>query len=651
MSGRKIGRYEIVRELGRGGMATVYLGFDPKLERQVAIKVLPSQFANDPEFFDRFEQEAKTLATLQHNSIVGLIDSGEDEGFPYFIMQLMNGGSLKDRITDNPPEAEEIITIFSRIAAALDKAHNSGIVHRDVKPSNVLFDEDGEAYLSDFGIVKLTQAEEGLTRTTGSVGTPHYMSPEQLDGVSDLDGRADIYALAVVLYEVLVGDPPYNHQSSPRIMVMHLNDPIPNILEKRPDLPPEINAIIKKGMAKDRNNRYAKASELAADLRSALAGWDPNAASTPEAGSIASEPAQAIVSEETPVEEAEVSKPAPTVPAAPQQAAQPTVSNTGDGGGNGNMPWIYALAGGGGVALLVLVVLGIMFFRNNGDDPTETTPSTELAVVEETDEPTEEPTVTPTETKEPTATNTATLAPVAITTKEPTATPVPTDTAEPTETAEPTVTEPPTETPTPEITLDDALNALSKRENLLQFSNLFESNQSTTASADENIKFNNDQLTLISNAKFSTIAFLPFEKSPDGYYETEVTFLDGDTKNGWAGIVLRVNDGGDRYYVFEINGIGQVRGARIGRTSDIVYVSASRLFDNAGQQIDTGIGGTNRLGIKISGNALEFFINGSNRGNFTFKDTFLTAGGVGLSSRVDDNGSTAEINFSYLQYE
>lgn len=633
MSGKMIGRYEILRELGRGGMATVYLGHDPKLERQVAIKVLPSQFANDPEFFDRFQQEAKTLATLQHNAIVGLIDSGEDEGFPYFIMQLMSGGSLKDRITNDPPDTDEMLTILGRIASALDKAHGSGIIHRDIKPSNILFDEDGEAYLSDFGIVKLTQAEEGLTRTSGAIGTPHYMSPEQLDGVADLDGRADIYALAVVLYKTLVGDPPYHHQSSTRIMVMHLNDPIPNILEKRPDLPPAVQAIIEKGMAKDRDDRYRKASELVADLRSALAGWDPTAAVTNEKAASA-EPTQATT--------VEPSKPSP--PPAKTQVA-PLVSDSKPPSNNKNIG-LYTLAGVGGVAVLVLAVLGILSLLNNDSEDeaqaAATAVPTQIAVVEPTKKPTEKPTATATATEKPTAT----LAPVTIITRPPTATPPPTNTAEPTPTA--TETPLPTATPTTAITLNDVKTALAKEENILQFAGLFKGRELTDITKNENIQFEDEQLILQSDEKSATIAYLPFEESPDGYYETEISFLDGDMKHGWAGLILRVEKNGKRFYVFEINGNGQVRGARIGTSGDIVYIPASQLYNTAGQKINTGIGAKNRLGIKINKNTLEFFINGSNRGGFVFKDTFLVSGGIGLSSRVDKRGAAIKTSFSYL---
>ncbi|MEJ2749553.1 MAG: serine/threonine-protein kinase, partial [Anaerolineae bacterium] len=222
MSEKKIGRYEIKSELGRGGMATVYLAYDPVLEREVALKLLPNYFAHDPEFSARFEREAKTVAALEHGSIVSMYDYGEDGEWPYFVMRLMKGGSLKEQIAKGPMSLEEAAHIVERIAGALDKAHSKGIVHRDLKPGNVMFDEDGEAYLGDFGIVKLAESAESYTRTGNTLGTPAYMSPEQADGKPDIDGRSDIYSLGIILYEMLTGTQPYKHESMPRLMIMHL---------------------------------------------------------------------------------------------------------------------------------------------------------------------------------------------------------------------------------------------------------------------------------------------------------------------------------------------------------------------------------------------------------------------------------------------
>ena len=262
MTQQKIGRYEIRDELGAGGMGTVYLAHDPKLRRDVALKVLqPQLFLQDPDFSLRFEREVTTIASLEHSSIVPLHDFGEDGEWLYFVMRLMNGGTLEDRIAQGPIALDEMTRILRRIASALDKAHSRGIVHRDLKPGNILFDDDGDAYLADFGIVKTEDSTGIKTRTGLALGTPQYMSPEQLEGRT-LDGRSDIYSLGIVLYEMLSGSKPFDHESAAQVIVMHLRDPAPSLVEANPDLPPGLDDVIQKSMAKEPQLRYATASEM-----------------------------------------------------------------------------------------------------------------------------------------------------------------------------------------------------------------------------------------------------------------------------------------------------------------------------------------------------------------------------------------------------
>lgn len=261
---RKIGHYEIKRELGQGGMGTVYLGHDSRLDREVAIKVLkPSLYMEDPDFSARFEREAKIVASLTHNCIVPIYDYNDDGQWRYFVMPYMRGGSLQERLAKGALPLNKALLILYRIAAGLDKAHTNGIVHRDLKPGNILFDEDDEAYLSDFGIMKLADPTGArtvqMTQTGLALGTPHYMSPEQLDGVGDLDGRSDIYALGIILYEMLTGQKPYDHESMARVIAMHYSHPIPNILEANPNLPPGLAAVIRTALAKKREERYSSA--------------------------------------------------------------------------------------------------------------------------------------------------------------------------------------------------------------------------------------------------------------------------------------------------------------------------------------------------------------------------------------------------------
>lgn len=266
----KFGRYEIVEELRRGGMATVYRAYDPHFERDVALKVLPRQLLHEATFEERFKREAKMIAALEHPTIVPVHDFGEEDGQPYLVMRLMNGGSLADRLHSGLLTLDEIVGILQRVGQALDQAHAKGIVHRDLKPGNILFDEQGNAYLSDFGIAKLLQTSTPLTESSAIIGTPAYMSPEQGRGERDIDGRSDVYSLGAILFEMLSGRLPYESETPTGQIIKHITDPIPNVLEARPDLPPAIQPVIERAMAKRRDVRYNKASEIPAALQAIL---------------------------------------------------------------------------------------------------------------------------------------------------------------------------------------------------------------------------------------------------------------------------------------------------------------------------------------------------------------------------------------------
>lgn len=266
----RIGRYEIRLELGRGGMSTVYHAYDPRFKRDVAIKVLPREFLHDPLFRTRFEREAEIIAALEHPAIVPVYDFGEDDGQLYLVMRYMAGGSLADRLEKGPYQLPEIVMVLSRLAPALDKAHAMGVVHRDLKPGNILFDEDNNAFLTDFGIAKLAETSVGLTGTGSMVGTPAYMSPEQARGDSTTDGRSDIYAVGVILFEMLTGELPFQADTPMGVAVKHITDPVPRILQLNPDLPPRCEAVIMRAMSKDVESRFQTTSDLIRDLRSAV---------------------------------------------------------------------------------------------------------------------------------------------------------------------------------------------------------------------------------------------------------------------------------------------------------------------------------------------------------------------------------------------
>lgn len=267
MQPEKIGIYEVKSELGRGGMATVYRAYDPRFEREVAVKVLPQELLHsDPQFRLRFEREAKIIAQLEHSAIVPVYDVGESEGQPYFVMRYMNGGSLSERIKAGVFTIEEAIQILGAIAPALDEAHSKGIVHRDIKPSNILFDKRGNPYISDFGIAKLSQAQAGNVTGSAIIGTPAYMAPEQAQG-NEVDGRADIYALGIILFEMLTGKQPYEADTPMAVAIKHITDPVPQIRQTNPKLPEGMEIIIQKAMAKNKNDRFSSAVEMTNALR------------------------------------------------------------------------------------------------------------------------------------------------------------------------------------------------------------------------------------------------------------------------------------------------------------------------------------------------------------------------------------------------
>ena len=260
-----IGRYKIIREIGRGGMATVYEGFDPQFERAVAVKVLPPQFLHDPHFRVRFEREARTVATLEHIAIVPVYDFGEDDDQLYLVMRYMNGGNLATRLREAPLPFSEANRIISHVAPALDFAHQKGIIHRDVKPDNILFDEHDSPYLSDFGLVKIN-SEASVSQSGLAIGTPAYMSPEQIKGEAEITGRSDIYSLGAALFEICAGRHPFIAANGLGIVMKHLNHPVPDVREFQPELPDHVSLVIEVAMAKLPEARFQTAVKMAEAL-------------------------------------------------------------------------------------------------------------------------------------------------------------------------------------------------------------------------------------------------------------------------------------------------------------------------------------------------------------------------------------------------
>ncbi|MCL4868510.1 MAG: protein kinase [Anaerolineae bacterium] len=381
MPEKNINHYQIVGPIGQGGMATVYRAYDPRFKREVAIKLLPHALMHDPTFRARFEREAQTIASLEHPAIVPVYDYGEAEGQPFLVMRLMTGGSLSDRLAAGPLPMTEVARIFKRLAPALDAAHKQGIIHRDLKPGNILFDQWDEPYLADFGIAKLTEGDDSpLTATGGTVGTPAYMSPEQVQG-NQLDGRSDVYALGVILFEMLTGRRPYEATTPMAIALKHITDPIPPL--PLANLPQDSQMVINKALAKAPAQRYETASLLAQDI-TALTGDQTVTSSTPPVPHPETEVMiPAFTQKGAAAPPISVPPPSPPPPLAP--APKPAASST-----SGRKLPVWLLAGGGLVALALcggLIILALVYMASSGS-PTPT----RVASSTNTPEPTTAPT-------------------------------------------------------------------------------------------------------------------------------------------------------------------------------------------------------------------------------------------------------------------
>ena len=283
--GSSLGRYRIVEQLGRGGMATVFRAHDPTLDRHVAIKVLPSYGAEDPTFTARFAQEAQTIARMTHPNILQIYDFGEDKGFSYLVSELVNGGSLQDKLRGNPLKLEEAVEFLGPLADALDYAHSQGVVHRDIKPPNVLLDEKSRPILADFGLARMLESAARFTLAQQALGTPEYMSPEQAMG-ADADHRSDIYAFGILAYQMLLGETPFHADTPAATLMAHVHQPLPLPSSLNPEIEPRVEACLLKSLARDPNDRFQTASEFVRSLA------PPG---SPRAGSVRLDDAETLV--------------------------------------------------------------------------------------------------------------------------------------------------------------------------------------------------------------------------------------------------------------------------------------------------------------------------------------------------------------------
>jgi len=401
------GRYELLRHIARGGMADVYLARDETLGREVALKVLFPEFANDPNFVERFRREAQAAATLNHPNVVGIYDWGQERGTYYIVMEHVSGRSMSDVLRSTGPlHPDRAAEIGSDVAAALALAHGAGLVHRDIKLGNILVSDSGDVKVADFGIATalVSGGEAGLTQHGSVMGTATYFSPEQAMGKS-LDGRSDLYSLGVVMYEMLAGVPPFQAETPVAVAYKHVQERPQSLTERGVQVPQSLEAITMKLLSKNPVNRYPTADDLRSDLRRYLQGAHslPGRASAAAGAGAASASPQDAVASQPPSAPVEATTAQPVTPAAAVPAQQAIPMQQVHPGYTAGPQQPYSSGGyyyeeparGGGLwrmaalvgSLLALVaILGYLLSAfigelggDGGDDPAdETDPSAEL---------------------------------------------------------------------------------------------------------------------------------------------------------------------------------------------------------------------------------------------------------------------------------
>lgn len=270
--GEMVGPYRIIEQLGRGGMATVFKAYHANLDRYVAIKVLHPAFLEEETFQARFEREAKVVARLEHPNIIPVYDFSEHNGNPYLVMKYVEGETLKARLKRAPLSPEEGVKVIQAVGDGLSYAHNQGILHRDVKPSNVMIGEDGQIFLTDFGLARIASAGESTISNDMMIGTPQYISPEQAMGKRDLDAGTDIYSFGVLIYELVVGKVPFSADTPFAIIHDHIYTPLPLPRVVNPKVPEVIERLLLKALSKERADRFENIDEMVAAFRKAISG-------------------------------------------------------------------------------------------------------------------------------------------------------------------------------------------------------------------------------------------------------------------------------------------------------------------------------------------------------------------------------------------
>lgn len=464
MIGTRLGPYELVEEVGKGGMATVYRAYQPAMDRFVAVKVIHRSIAADALSLERFQREARLVTKLEHPHLLPIYDYDGAHDPPYIVMRYLESGTLKDVLDQGSIPHDEMIYMLRQIAAALDYAHRRGIIHRDIKPSNIMIDQDGNAFLTDFGIARMTEAGQGLTQTGYTVGTPGYMSPEQGMGTDAVDHRADIYSLGVMVYQMLTGQMPYSAETPLAVILKHLNEPVPQASAVNASIPSAVDEVLAKAMSKKPSDRYDSAGDFVTALTNAIGASIIHTPVNLRRAAQQSIDGAATIREqrreqiertmaELAASRSSTAAPAPTPPArsvvedgptlrtpTDQRAVQPagtTIASTPPP--RSRLPIIIGAAAG----LVAVIALILLATSSGGGGEATLTPTLQREVA-----------VAPTDTQVPT--NEVSLTSVDPTDDE-SATPQPTDTAAPTNTDQPT------NTPTPATPLAQSLRSIIAR--------------------------------------------------------------------------------------------------------------------------------------------------------------------------------------------
>ena len=585
LRGQPIGRYQLIDMLGEGGMATVYKALDTRLDRHVAVKVITSSQQSAEEFLKRFEREAKALAQLSHANIIKVHDYGEDGGRPYLVMEYLTEGTLKEKM-GRPMPYQEAARLLSPIARALEYAHKRNIVHRDVKPANVLFNESGSPMLTDFGIAKVLEEKQSteLTAAGVGIGTPEYMAPEQGKGVN-VDYRADIYALGIVFYELVSGQKPFTADTPMAVVIKHITEPLPPPRQVVPDLPEAVEKMIYKAVAKTPEARYQDMGEFAATLEG-----------------LAQRPV-AVEQDEIQTAYMADAEDATHIPMrGTGQTVKPAAAATGPQApavspGRKSRWWIWALAGGGLVSIIVIVMiaaggLGLALLLA---EPTATATQPP---------PTSPPTTSPSLTSPPPTLPPPTTVPSLAPTQPPDAT-----------------------APQPVVIYQD---------------NFSDPNSGWEASEYEygDVGYGSGFYYVTSNDVGMTMWGAAFRQFTDTVIDVDTNVAASpDNNNNDYGVVCRMQEEGDGYYLL-ISGDGYY--AILRNISD----TFTNLVDWSESSVINQGKASNHIQAVCNGSSLTLIVNGQQLAQTS--DSTFPSGDIGLTATTYEELTTAEVHFTNL---